>query len=205
MISDPPPGARTAPAAARNRGPILQILRPRLGPGDRVLEIASGSGEHAVFLTEALPRIDWTPSDPDPEALHSIAAWRAAAGRGNLKQPLALDVADQGSWPEGPFDALFCANMIHISPWTATEALMRGAGRVLRPGGRLFLYGPFREADRPFAPSNAAFDEGLRARDPRWGVRDLDAVKAEALGQGLILTERLEMPANNLTVVFEKA
>ncbi|MDB5434340.1 MAG: SAM-dependent methyltransferase [Phenylobacterium sp.] len=200
-----PDGARTSPATARNRQPILEVLQPRLPAGARVLEVASGAGEHAVFLAEALPGVRWQPSDRDDEALASIAAWRTAAGLANLAPPLRLDAADLASWPEGPFEAVVCINMIHISPWAACEGLVAGAGRLMTPGGRLFLYGPFLAADVETAPSNLAFDQSLKARDPAWGLRDLAAVTALAGAHGLALAERIGMPANNLIVMFEKA
>jgi len=175
-----------------------------LRDGARVLEIASGAGEHAAFLAAALPRTQWQPSDPDPTALASIAAWREEAGIPNLAAPLALDAADPATWPTAPVDAVVCINMIHISPWAAAQGLMAGAGRLLTPGGRLFLYGPYIEADVPTAPSNLAFDESLKARDPAWGLRDLAEVEALAAASGLTRVERIAMPANNLVVVFEK-
>lgn len=205
MTGDIPPGARASPSTARNREPILAVVGPRLAHGARVLEIASGAGEHAMFLATALPHVTWTPSDPDPEARASIAAWRAAAALPNLQAPLTLDAADPETWPAGPFDAVVCINMVHISPWAATEGLMAGAGRVLRPGGELILYGPYLEAHVPTAPSNAAFDASLKARDPAWGLRHLADVEAEAARQGLVRTTRIEMPANNLVVVFTQA
>ena len=200
-----PEGARTAPFTARNRQPILDVLSPRLADGARVLEVASGAGEHAVFLAAALTGVRWQPSDRDAEALTSAAAWQASAGLANLTPPLRLDAADPSSWPEGPFEAVVCINMVHISPWAASEGLMAGAARVLTPGGRLFLYGPFLEAGVMTAASNLAFDESLKARDPAWGLRDLAEVAALARAQGLTLVERIAMPANNLVVMFEKA
>ena len=200
----PPPGARTSPSTARNREPILRVLEARLPAGARVLEIASGAGEHAVFLARALPQVLWQPTDPDPDARASIAAWRAAADLPNLEAPLALDASDPDRWPDAPVGAVVCINMIHIAPWAAAEGLMLGAGRLLPPRGQLFLYGPFVEADVPTAPSNLAFDESLRARDPAWGLRQLDEVVALAAVHGLALTERIAMPANNLTLVFAK-
>jgi SAM-dependent methyltransferase len=146
----------------------------------------------------------WRPSDPDPTALASIAAWREEAGLPNLAAALALDAADPSTWPTEPVDAVVCINMVHISPWAAAEGLMAGAGRLLTPGGRLFLYGPYIEADVPTAPSNLAFDESLKARDPAWGLRDLAEVQALAATSGLVRVERIAMPANNLVVVFEK-
>ncbi len=199
-----PAGGRSSPAVARNTGPILEVLRAHLPHRGAVLEIAAGSGEHAVAFATALPGLDWTPSDPSAEARASITAWAEAAGLPNLREPLALDVLDTASWPDGPFQALVCINMIHISPWTATEGLMALAGRALRPGGLLALYGPWREADVPLAPSNAAFDESLRARDPAWGLRDRDAVVALARDERLAFTMRIAMPANNLMLLFRR-
>jgi SAM-dependent methyltransferase len=204
MSEIPPDGARTSPSTARNRQPILHVLGPRLVDGARVLEVASGAGEHAVFLAGALPGVHWQPTDRDAEALTSIAAWREAAGLANLAAPIPLDAADSASWPLGPIDAVVCINMIHISPWAATEGLMAGAARVLTAGGRLFLYGPYIEADVATAPSNLAFDDSLKSRDPAWGLRDLAEVAALARANGLRFAERISMPANNLIVVFEK-
>jgi len=204
MIDAPSPAARTSPSTARNRQPILDAIGPRLPSGARVLEVASGAGEHAVFLAGALPGVHWQPSDRDAEALASIAAWRGAAGLANLEAPIRLDAADLASWPAGPFEAVVCINMVHISPWAASQGLMAGAGRVLTPGGRLFLYGPYLEADVETAPSNLAFDESLKRRDPAWGLRDLADVSALAAEHGLRRLERIAMPANNLIVVFEK-
>ena len=199
-----PQGARTAPSAARNRQPILDVLAPRLPDKARVLEVASGAGEHAMFLAAALPPVRWQPTDRDADALASIAAWQASARLPNLAPPLRLDAADLATWPAGPFDAVVCINMVHISPWAATEGLMAGAGRVLTSGGRLFLYGPFLEADVETAPSNLAFDQSLKSRDPAWGLRDLAEVTALAHANGLGFAERIAMPANNLVVMFEK-
>jgi len=196
--------ALTAPAVARNRDAILAVLREILPDSGTVLEIASGSGEHAVHVAAALPGLDWLPSDPEPAARRSIAAHALRAGLANIRPPLALDAA-AAAWPVARVDGIVCINMIHIAPWAATEGLMAGAGRVLSAGGVLFLYGPFREADRPFAESNAAFDASLRARDPAWGVRDLDAVAAEAARHGLGLVRRVAMPANNLSLIFGRA
>lgn len=196
--------ALTAPAVARNRDAILAVLREILPDSGTVLEIASGSGEHAVHVAAALPGLDWLPSDPEPAARRSIAAHTLRAGLANIRPPLALDAA-AAAWPVARVDGIVCINMIHIAPWAATEGLMAGAGRVLSAGGVLFLYGPFREADRPFAESNAAFDASLRARDPGWGVRDLDAVAAEAAQHGLSLVRRVAMPANNLSLIFGRA
>ncbi|HEX8262192.1 MAG TPA: DUF938 domain-containing protein [Allosphingosinicella sp.] len=194
---------RSAPATERNRGPILEVLRDVLPERGLVLEVASGTGEHAVFFAAALPRLLWQPSDPDPQAIASIAAWREQAGLANLLEPLRLDAADR-SWPVARCDALLCVNMAHISPWEATRGLMRGAGRLLPAGAPLALYGPFRRAGVPTAPSNEAFDESLKSRNPQWGLRDLEAVAAEAALRGLRLAKVHEMPANNLTILFRR-
>jgi SAM-dependent methyltransferase len=192
-----------SPAAARNRQPILEVLEQVLPERARVLEVASGSGEHAVHLAGARPGWTWQPSDPHPRALASIAAWREAAGLTNLREPLRLDVT--GNWPAEPFDALVAINLLHISAWAVTETLMAGAGASLVSGGVLYLYGPFRREGRHTAPTNAAFDADLRTRDPRWGIRDLEAVTAEAERCGLDLERVVAMPANNLSVVFRRS
>lgn len=201
-----PKDARESPAAARNAAPILDVLQAHLGQAARVLEIASGTGQHAVAFARALPGVAWTPSDPDPEARASIMAWRSEAAAPNLDPPLALNAADPATWPNTIFDAVVCINMVHISPWSATEGLIAGATSVLAdPGGLLVLYGPYREPETPLAPSNAAFDADLKQRNPDWGLRDRDAVVAEARRHGLILTRRVEMPANNLMLLFRRA
>ena len=199
-----PEGALASPATARNREPILAVLRAHLPARGEVLEIASGAGEHAVAFAAALPRLRWTPSDPSEEARASIAAWAGTAKLPNLAAPLAVDMVDETTWPDGPFAAVVCINMIHISPWAATEGLMRLAAQSLRPGGLLVAYGPYREAETPLAPSNAAFDDSLKARNPEWGLRDRDAVAAVAKAEGLALTRRVEMPANNLMLLFRR-
>jgi SAM-dependent methyltransferase len=204
MTTPAPPGASTSPSARRNREPILEVLRERLPAHGLILEIASGSGEHAVYIAGALPGLICQPTDGDARALDSIAAWRAAAGLPNLLEPRKLDVTDPAGWPLEPVAAVVCINMVHISPWAATEGLMAGAERVLPPGGLLYLYGPFREGGRHTAPSNEAFDASLRSRDPSWGVRDLEEVAALAMRHGLELGERIGMPANNLSVVFRR-
>jgi SAM-dependent methyltransferase len=199
-----PPGAFSAPSTARNRDPILEALRPRLPDGARVLEIASGAGEHAIHVAAALPSITWTPTDPDERSLASIAAWREAAGLGNLLPPSRLDAMDEATWPAGPYDALVCINMIHIAPWAATEGLMKLAGTRLVPGGRLFTYGPYREDGGFEAESNLAFDLDLKRRNPEWGIRAREEVASLAERNGLTFEARLEMPANNLVLVFHK-
>jgi hypothetical protein len=199
-----PPGALTSPSAMRNRGAILAVLQPRLPVAGLVLEIAAGTGEHAVYCAAAMAGVTWQPSDPDPEALASIAAWRAHAGLANLAPPVQLDAAAPQGWAVTRADAIVNINMIHISPWAATEGLMRGAGLVLPAGGQLFLYGPYLERDVVTAPSNLAFEQSLKARNPGWGLRQLDDVCALARRQGLALAERIAMPANNLVVIFRK-
>ena len=195
--------ALTAPAVARNRDPILAVLREVLAAPGTVLEIASGSGEHAVHFASALSHLVWQPTDPDAEARRSIAAHAARAQLPNLLPPLALDAA-AAAWPVTQADAIVSINMIHIAPWSAAEGLMAGAARLLPPDSPLYLYGPFREHGRHTAPSNAAFDESLKARDPAWGVRDLDEVVALASRHGLALSRTVAMPANNLSVVFHR-
>ncbi len=204
-MSEPsPPGALQSPSTARNREPILLALKPRLPEQGLVLEIASGAGEHAVYNAAAMPHLLWQPTDPSPEALASIAVWRDHAGLPNLLPPLQLDAARPELWPTRNADAVVNINMIHISPWSATQGLMAGAGRVLPIGGALFLYGPYLERDVETAPSNLAFDQSLRSRNPAWGIRDLDAVAALAAEHGLKLSERIAMPANNLVLVLRK-
>jgi hypothetical protein len=205
-IARPPDGALTSPAARRNSEAILNVLKIHLPATGTILEIASGTGEHAVVFANALPELAWTPSDFSIEARTSVAAWREKASAGNLRPPLTVDCLDAETWPQDRFDAVFCANMTHISPWAATEGLMGLCGQVLRrPGGLLALYGPYREADVPLAPSNAAFDDSLKARNPEWGLREREAVEALARSHGLIATARIEMPANNLMLLFRRA
>jgi len=204
MSSLIPPGARTSPATARNRGPILAVLNPRLPNEGLVLEIAAGAGEHAVFIAAALPHLKWQPTDADPDALASIAARRNHASLPNLLPPLQLDASHPDAWPVDRADAIVNINMIHISPWATTVGLMTGAGRMLRTGGVLFLYGPYIEPDVETAPSNLAFDLDLKARNAAWGLRHLDEVAALAAQNHLELSERLAMPANNLALIFRR-
>lgn len=198
-------GPPTSPSADRNTGPILEVLKAHMPARGRVLEIASGVGQHAAAIARALPDLDWTPSDPSPEAREGIETWRTSSGLENLQPPQAVDATDPATWPKGPFHAVVCINMVHISPWPATQGLMRGAAGVLVPGGLLYLYGPYLEADAPPAPSNAAFDQNLKARNPEWGLRALEDVSKLARDHGLRLTLRVEMPANNLSLLFRKA
>jgi SAM-dependent methyltransferase len=194
----------TAPAAERNKDPILTVLKRVLPRSGTVLEIASGTGQHAVHFARALPALTWQPSDPDPEMRASIRAWIAESGLSGLRDPLDLDVQAQ-PWPVESADAVACINMIHIAPWSATTALMGGVGRILCPGGVLLLYGPFRQDGQHTAPSNEAFDRSLRAGNPEWGVRDLEAVVTAASSAGLALEDVVAMPANNLCVLFRGA
>ncbi|PSR19702.1 SAM-dependent methyltransferase [filamentous cyanobacterium CCP3] len=208
---------RYAPATERNREPILAVLQRVLPATGTVLEVSSGTGEHAAYFAPRLAPRQWLPSDLDPGARASIAAWREAAPAANLHAPLALDAAAP-LWPvesenfcdlrpepdlqEYPITALVNINMIHIAPWAACRGLLAGAGRILPPGGILVLYGPYKQNGQHTAPSNAAFDTSLQAQNPEWGVRDLDAVVAAAKVHHLALVETIAMPANNLSVVF---
>jgi hypothetical protein len=169
-----------------------------------VLEIAAGAGEHAVYNAAAFPGLKWQPTDADTDALASIAAWRDHVSLPNLLTPLQLDACDPATWPLERADAIININMIHISPWAATQGLMKGAGRLLPSGGVLFLYGPYFESDVETARTNLLFDASLRDRNPAWGIRRLDDVTALAGRHGLGLSERITMPANNLTLVFRK-
>lgn len=192
---------QSAPAAERNKDPILSVLRRVLPQTGLVLEIASGTGQHVVHFARALPGLTWQPSEPDPQMRPSIVGWLAEAGLPNVLPPLDLDVC-RPEWPIDRAEAIVCINMIHISPWEATEQLLAGSERILQPGGILYLYGPYRRDGGHTAPSNEAFDASLRQRNPRWGVRDLEAVAEVAGGHGLDLSDVIEMPANNLSVVF---
>jgi len=193
-----------APATARNRAPILDVLRRVLPPSGLVLEISAGTGEHAAFLAAALPHLIWQPTDLDERSLLSIAAHRAAAGLTNLRPPLTLDAASP-DWPIARADAIVCINMIHIAPWAACVGLMAGAARTLPPGGVLYLYGPYKEGGAHTAESNLRFDADLQARDPSWGVRNLEDVVLLAVEHGLHHTETVPMPANNRSLVLVKS
>ena len=194
-----------SPSSARNREPLLAVLRRWLPGSGTVLEVASGLGEHAAWFAAALPGVIWQPTDRSEEALEILRARGEVSGLANLAPPLVLNAAAPDDWPLDRADAIVCINMVHISPWRATQGLMAGAARALNPRGLLYLYGPYREAGRPFAPSNQAFDDSLKAHDPEWGVRDLEAVTALAADHGLALTVRVEMPANNLSLWFERS
>jgi len=194
---------RFAPATQRNREPILAVLRRVLPAEGVLLEVASGTGEHAAFFAAALPRLIIQPSDAEAQNLASIAAWRDHAGLANLRAPLALDATAE-SWPVERADAVLCVNMIHIAPWEACVGLVAGAARLLLPGNPLVLYGPFRRGGRHTSPSNEAFDASLRAEDPAWGVRDVDEVDVVAAAAGLQQSELIDMPSNNLCVVLRR-
>lgn len=189
------------PAPERNKEPILAVLRRVLPATGTLLEIASGSGQHAAHFARALPGLTWQPSDNDADNLVSIGAWVDESGLSNLLSPIALDVRSP-HWNVGTLAAAFNANMIHIAPWECCVGLFDGLERHLAAGGVFVLYGPFRISGAHTAPSNAEFDAGLRARDPSWGVRDVEAVEAEAARVGLTLRERVAMPANNQSLVF---
>lgn len=196
------PQRRVAPHVARNAVPITEVLRGVLPPVGLVLEVASGTGEHALHFARAFPALTFQPTDPDPLALSSIAAWRSEAPD-NLLPPLMLDAAGE-DWPVDRADALLCINMVHISPWAATLGLLQGASRVLSAGAPLVLYGAYRRTGVPTAPSNEAFDESLRARNPEWGLRLLEDVVAEAGAVGFSLESVVDMPANNVTVILRR-
>lgn len=195
---------QNAPAALRNRDPILEVLQRVMPASGRVLEIASGTGQHAIHFAEGLSGITWQPSDPDLLARESIAAWIRDADLPNVEAPVELNAMDD-VWPVERADAVVCINMIHIAPWAAAQGLLRGAGRVLPRAGLLFLYGPYRVGGTHTAESNARFDASLRMRDPDWGVRDIEELEAEAAPHGLSLVETVQMPANNLSLIFRKS
>ena len=198
----------SSPAALRNRGPILEVLRRYLPARGAVLEIASGSGEHVMHFAAALPNLVFQPSDPDAAARASIAARAQESGLTNVRTPLALDAGDE-RWQlphelDASLGAIFCFNMIHIAPWRAALGLLRNAARTLPPQGVLYLYGPYRRGGRHTAPSNESFDRDLRARNSDWGVRDVEDVIAEAATQQLAFVEIIEMPANNLSILLRR-
>lgn len=204
MSEDPSDQRLRAPASARNQDPILDVLRARLPPSGLVLEVASGTGEHVVHFAAGLPGLVFQPSDVDARCRESVAAWVVSSDLSNIRPVKALDVT--GDWaaqiPGGQVDAVLCINMIHISPWEATLGLIDGASRRLHPGGVLFLYGPFKRNGAHTAPTNAVFDGRLRAQDASWGIRDLGQVTDVARLAGFNAPEVIEMPANNLSVLF---
>lgn len=206
-------GRLNAPAFHRNYEPIFSVLGPHLQGGrGKVLELGSGSGQHAVEYASRLPDIIWQPADYDEAALKSIDAWRVFSKLPNLQPPLRIDLMDW-NWPakDAPgilpasLTAIFCANVIHIAPWKVAEGLFAGAPKLLTAGGKLFLYGPFKKGGQHTAPSNENFDQSLRARNPEWGLRDMEAVRVLAERSGLSLLERIPMPANNFTLIFRRA
>ena len=204
MTASPPDARQHSPSAQRNSEPILAVLRDVLKPTARVLEIASGTGEHAMHFAAALPGLDWQPSDADAAARASIAAWIAHTGAPNVRPPLDLDVR-RVPWGIERADAIVCINMLHISPWSAAEALFDGASRLLGRDAIVFLYGPYRRNGAHTAPSNEAFDYQLRSRDPAWGVRDMEAVVALGAAAGFTCDEPLAMPANNFSLVLRRS
>ncbi|MGB3534178.1 MAG: DUF938 domain-containing protein [Microcoleaceae cyanobacterium] len=202
-----------APATERNRQPILQVLQQVLPPTGTILEVASGTGQHAAYFAPRLTPRHWQPTDPSPQACDSIAAWRLHTTVDTLHPPLILD-ATATQWPietsndplfkDHPISAIVNINMIHISPWSACLGLMAGAKRILPTNGVLYLYGPYKRAGKHTASSNAAFDQSLQMSNPQWGVRDLEAVVAQAEAEGFRLKEVVQMPANNLSVIFAR-
>lgn len=197
------PVKQFSPSCERNKGPILAVLRAILPAAGKVLEAGSGTGQHAAYFATALPGLQWQPTDRS-ENLESIAAWRAEAGVANLCEPLVLDLAAE-RWPVDQVDALVCINTIHIVGWPLVERLFAGAGRVVRPGGIVYAYGPYRYAQRPLEPSNIEFDRWLKARDPASGVRDFEAVDALAEAVGLQLAGDRAMPSNNRSLWWRKS
>jgi hypothetical protein len=192
------------PATARNRQPILEVLKQHLPANGVVLEVASGSGEHVAHFAQACSALIFQPSDPDPVHRASIDAWTATLALANVRPALDLDVT-AATWQIAAADALLCTNMIHIAPWAAAVGVMQGAGRILPAGGVLYLYGPYKRGGQHTALSNATFDASLRAQNPEWGVRDLEAVAELAAAQGFAAPIVVQMPANNLSLVFRKA
>jgi hypothetical protein len=194
---------RTAPAVARNVEPIIAVLEEWLPQQGSVFELASGTGEHVVAFARNFPRLTWQPSDPNPDAQRSIAAWRDAHPSHNLAPPFALD-ARESEWPVERADAVLSINMVHISPWAAALGLLDGAGRLLAAGAPLILYGPWIEKGVETAPSNIAFDADLRTRNPEWGLREVELFTAAAAERGLVPAGRRQMPANNLMLLYRR-
>ena len=203
------PNLAFSPAADRNKQVILDVLKQVLPATGNVLEIASGTGQHIIFFAAALPHVTWQPTDADAAALPAIAARRQEDKRANVREPLWLNVL-AAQWPASgtaftePFDAIYCANMLHIAPWATCAALMNGSSRHLATGGVLITYGTYLESAVPTSPGNLAFDESLRAQNPAWGIRQLEDVMKEARLAGLRLYDRHAMPANNLLLVWRK-
>lgn len=197
---------RHAPATVRNRDAIAAVLARELPKSGTVLEVASGSGEHAVFFARQFPALRWQPSDPDPDAIASIAAWQDSYEGGNCAPPVVLDAQAPDSWPVKRADAIVCINMVHISPWSATQGLFHGAAQILSGTDLpLVLYGPYFEQGVEPAPSNLAFDVSLKTRNPAWGIRSAEDLSNLGARHGFARTARHEMPANNLMLVFRRA
>ena len=197
---------RHAPSASRNEAPILDVLRDVLPATGRALEIGSATGQHIAAFARTFPGLQWQPSDPFAESRASTAAWVAETGLDNLADPIAVDVTTP-DWPaalDGPRDAIVCINVLHIAPWAVTEGLMAGAGRLLAPGGILYLYGPYKRDGHHTAQSNADFDASLRHRDPTWGIRDIADVETCAKANGLTLERTIDMPRDNFSLVFRR-
>lgn len=195
---------RLSPAAERNKGPILEVLRRILPAHSRVLEIAAGTGQHAAWFAAAMPGWRWQPTDFQADALPAIRAWVAETGADNVLPPVQLDVLAP-NWPvDSALDAIYCANMLHIAPWATCGALMQGAARHLAPRGLLITYGPYLEDGVPTSPGNLAFDDSLRRENAAWGIRRCEDVEQEARRAGLVLRERHAMPANNLLLVWAR-
>jgi SAM-dependent methyltransferase len=200
--TDLPDGRQDAPSAVRNRDAILDVLRRVLPQTGSVLEIGSGTGQHALHFAAALPKLRWQPTDPDPAMRASIAAWAAHAPVANVAPPLAIRLGEP--WPVGPVDAVVCINVLHVAPWGVVPALFAGAAAILSAGAPVVLYGPYRRAGVPTAPSNERFDAQLRAHDPQWGLRNVEDVARAARAAGIDLAEVVEMPANNLCLVLRR-
>jgi len=194
-------GRCRAPSAERNRGPILDVLARILPRQGLVLEIGSGTGQHVAHFAKHLPQLAWQPSEPDPAFRRSIELWVRQGELANVRDPISLDLRER-PWPVTAADAIVCINVVHVSPWAATLALLEGAGDVLPPNGVLYLYGPYRRRDRETAPSNEAFDARLLAHDPAWGLREIEQVSEAAEPNGLALAEVVDMPANNYSLIF---
>lgn len=193
-----------SPAAMRNAEPIADVLAEWLPEHGVVLELASGSGEHSIAFARRFPNLAWRPSDEDPAAIASIDVWRKEEGTSNLRPPVRID-ARSAEWPIAHADAVVAINLVHISPWTASLGLLDGAARVLAPGSPLIFYGPWRVAGQPLEPSNQAFDESLKARNPAWGLREVGAFEEAANARGLELIEQRRMPANNRMLLFRRS